>query len=101
MTILTEIISSPLYLFLNEIMPEGFGKQVLNFAMAWTVLNFTVVRHFRKLEHKFDLMIMAVDSKVSDGSKHMVEMQMDLDKLRHIPLRVEILEEKLNKTQGG
>lgn len=98
---LTEIITSPLFIFLKEVLPDNFSAQVVSFFGAWLVLKVTVGKHFKKMEDKFDLMIKAVDSKVSDGSRHMHEMQQDLDKLKHIPLRVEILEDKLNRTQGG
>lgn len=54
MELLTELINSPLYLFLKGVFPEGFDKQVINFVGAYVLLRFTVMKHFKVIEEKLE-----------------------------------------------
>ncbi len=98
---LSEIITSPLFLFLQHVLPEGFGAQVLNFFMAWVLLKFTVAKHFQKIEEKFDTLTNTIDNGFTTGDQRMTALETQMEKMKTLPLRVEILEDALNKTQGG
>lgn len=86
---LHEIITSPLYLFLKGIMPSGFDYQVVNFVGAYFLLRFTVMKHFKLIEGKFD----TLNKAVKEGFKNNDDIILEIKSVQSKTIaRVEFLE---------
>lgn len=78
---INEILTSPLFLLLKGVLPDGFENQVLNFIGAWFLIRFTVAKHFTVIEGKFDNLTGAVENGFKAGDERMTRIEDRVGKL--------------------